>query len=170
MAIMPGLSSTTWATTVNCELIHVDKWCLLTPAAMVGTGYLRVWVSSLATAARAKKAQTPRLGTGLDALMADQEEEEPKGKKEKRKEEDRSWSPRKRESMSEYLKRQVNQHEEAAASGKKKKDERRRKAGKRKPASSDIQSGEGSDSSSFQLTPARGGSSFGEWPKRKPGN
>ena len=41
MAIMPGLSSTTWATTVNCELIHVDKWRLLTPAAMVGTGYLR---------------------------------------------------------------------------------------------------------------------------------
>lgn len=107
---------------------------------------------------------------GLDALMADQEEEEPKGKKEKRKEEDRSRSPRKRESMSEYLKRQVNQHEEAAASGKKKKDERRRKVRKRKPASSDIQSGEGSDSSSFQLTPAQGGSSFGEWPKRNPGN
>ena len=63
----------------NRELIHIDG--LLTPAAMVGTGYLRgmgvqLGESALAAAARDKKAQSPRLGSGLDALLAEQVQEE----------------------------------------------------------------------------------------------
>ena len=66
----------------NRGLIHIDRWRMLTPASMVGTGYLRglglqLGESVLASAARAKKAQTIRLGSGLDALLAAPEEEPP---------------------------------------------------------------------------------------------
>ena len=50
----------------NQELIHIDHWRLLTPAAMVVRGMgLQLGETSLANAARAKKAHSPRLGSGL---------------------------------------------------------------------------------------------------------
>ena len=57
----------------NRELIHVDRWRLLTPLAMVETEYLRdmgikMGGGLLAAAAREKKATAPRLGSGLEPL------------------------------------------------------------------------------------------------------
>ena len=87
MAITPGLLNIKWfwkmgfitSVTVkpplarckrkrgdNQELIHIDHWRLLTPAAMVVRGMgLQLGETSLANAARAKKAHSPRLGSGL---------------------------------------------------------------------------------------------------------
>ena len=145
------------------ELVHVDTWRLLTPAAMVGTGYLKgmglqLAESALAAAARDKKATTPRLGSGLDALLAAHEEEAPPQEIDKRRADARSRSPKKRESMKEYLMKQAKKHGEVAnPSKKKRKEEKKARSQKKRRASSDTSSGERSDSSSFQLTPARGG-------------
>ena len=157
------------------ELIHVDTWRLLTPAAMVGTGYLKgmglqLAEAALASAARDKKANTPGLWSGLDALLAAHEDEAPPPNVDKGRADARSRSPKRRESMKEYLMKQANKHGEAVApSKKKKKEDRKARSHKKRRASSDTSSGERSDSSSFQLTPARGGIELWRVAQKKPG-
>jgi hypothetical protein len=157
------------------ELIHVDTWRLLTPAAMVGTGYLKgmglqLAEAALASAARDKKANTPGLGSGLDALLAAHEDEAPPPNVDKGRADARSRSPKRRESMKEYLMKQANKHGEAVApSKKKKKEDRKARSHKKRRASSDTSSGERSDSSSFQLTPAPGGIELWRVAQKKPG-
>ena len=161
----------------NRELIHIDKWRQLTPAAMVGTSYLKsmgihLGESVLAAAAREKKATTPRLGTGLGTLLADAEARQEEPRKEKKRAEGRSRSPKKRESMGAFLAKQANKHADAKGveKKKKKKDEKKGKEKKEKrDVSSDTSSGERSDSSSFELTPARGGIELWRVARKKPG-
>lgn len=161
------------------ELIHIDKWRLLTPLEMAETGYLkdmgvRMGEGLLASAARAKKATAPRLGSGLDALLAEEppEAEAPKPEKERNLAGQRSRSPRKgRESMGKFLAKQAAKQGEVdpGEKRKKKKDDKERRARRRKRASSASSSKEESDSSSFQLTPARGGSELWRIAQKKPG-
>ena len=163
----------------NRELIHVDRWRLLTPLAMVETEYLRdmgikMGEGLLAGAAREKKATAPRLGSGLDALLeADPglaEAVEPE--KARGRGQDRSRSPRRgRETMGQFLAKQVAKHGDvdAGTKKKKKKSEKEKDAKRRKRASSASSSKEESDSSSFQLAPARGGSELWRIAQKKPG-
>ena len=161
----------------NRELIHVDRWRLLTPLAMVETEYLRdmgikMGEGLLAGAAREKKATAPRLGSGLDALLeADPglaEAVEPE--KARGRGQDRSRSPRRgRETMGQFLAKQVAKHGDADAGAKKKKSEKEKDAKRRRRASSASSSKEESDSSSFQLAPARGGSELWRIAQKKPG-
>ena len=163
----------------NRELIHRDKWRLLTPLEMVETPYLkdlgvRMGEGLLSSAARAKKATAPSLGSGLDALLEGEgpEAEAPKPEKEKDPKSPRSRSPRRgRESMGKFLARQAAKQGdvEPGDKKKKKKDEKEKKARRQKRASSASISKEESDSSSFQLAPARGGSELWRIAQKKPG-
>ena len=143
------------------ELIHVDRWRLQTPATMMESPYLAhlgadLGEKALSTAAREKKAAVP-IGSGLDAALlgeAGPGGEEMEVDKRSRK---RSRSPRGEQgSMGRYLTQQaVKQGETKAASQKKRKrSSPKRKKKKRQSSSS---SSEKSESSSFQLAPARGG-------------
>ena len=57
------------------ELIHIDRWRLMTPETMIGTGYLADWGKQLGMDLLEQKAsESPpkpaEAGTGLDAALA----------------------------------------------------------------------------------------------------
>ena len=153
----------------NRELVHIDRWRLLTPLGMIESPYLRDMgiqqgESLLANAARSKKAAAPRLGSGLDALLEGENLEEPGlGARNDEKRRDRSRSPKRpkpKESMGRFLASQAAKQLEAGTATKKKQKKtsgRDHKEKRRRDESSETSSGGRSESSSFQLTPARGG-------------
>ena len=148
------------------ELIHLGKWRLLTPRAMLDIGYLhdlgvRLGESIVANLAREKKAPRAPLGTGLEEALG--KEAEPKRGASRPKDKEmrkRSRSPKRgKESMPQFLLQQAaKQGEKKSAPSKKRKKRGSEKKPKRDEEDSpDKTSSEESESSSFQLAPARGG-------------
>ena len=163
------------------ELIHIDRWRLQTPLTMVDSPYLKnlgvqLGEKALSQAARDKKSQQAPFGSGLDeALLGEADPgggapSKQKKEEDRRKEKERSRSPlRGASSMARYLTRQVaKQGESKATEKKKKKKESDKKKKEKKKKTSSSSSTEKSESSSFQIAPARGGELW-RTAQKKPG-
>lgn len=174
------------------ELVHIDRWRMLTPETMVGTGYLREkgveeGMRALVDKARGEKAAPAGRGpSGLDALLADAgHKAEADGSEEikkalRRAEGDkgepargRSRSRRRRkESMDDFLVNRVAANKKArdreAPKKKKKKDKKKSRRTSRSKSSKESGSSS-SDESSFRLSPARGGTELWRLAQKKPG-
>ena len=168
------------------ELVHIDRWRLMTPETMIGTGYLDDWGKQLGMELLDQKAQeqgppkVPDAGSGLDAALARVEKEPDVGKGKpgagkKRRVGSESPQPadsRKRsrsrkgrtESMEDFLAEKVKERKRA-------RDERggERKKKKKERSDSDESSSASSGTSSFHWSPARGGSDVWRLAQKKPG-
>eukprot|EP00435_Cladocopium_sp_Y103_P043576 s1827_g12.t1 len=173
--------------------IHVDKWRMLTPQAMVETPYLKSEGESLGRAAleeraRLKAPQVPG-NTGLDAALAEpargsdgRRAEEEAEKKEERRSRDRrrgrsrSKRPRRRleDKLAEQERKKAEQYQPGAnEKGRKnrKKDKDRRRRRRKSSSSKESSSGQssaGSSESLFRSTSVRGGELW-RLAKKKPG-
>ena len=176
------------------ELIHIDKWRMLTPETMVGTGYLvergvEEGMRALVDKARSDKATPAAHGpSGLDALLeADAKKkaelalkEAEDGGKKKRKSKspevshvrDRSRSRRgRKESMDDFLVKKVAATRKARESEESKKKKKKKKKSRRRDRSKSSKSEESSSSeeSSFRLSPARARTELWRLAQKKPG-
>ena len=137
-------------------VIHVDKWRMLTPQAMVEVPYLRahgirLGKTAIERFAEEKKAQRPPPGTGLDQAMEEAQRARvarPGGTGAERPERGRSRSPRKFKRLSDKLEARAKEKlqaregprgsadKEVAEAGepKAKKKKRQRRKGRRAPA------------------------------------
>ena len=175
------------------EVIHLDKWRMLTPQAMVETPYLRAHGKRLGRAeieklVQDKSAQRPPVGTGLDQAMeearraqqlaelevAAKKAVDPPGVRR-----GRSRSPIRFRRLADKLeaqekKRAADRESGAAGSGvsrkkeKSKKEKERRRRRRRSSSESSSKSSSGSASSLFRSASARGGDLW-RLAQKKPG-
>ena len=174
------------------ELIHIDRWRLMTPETMIGTGYLADWGKQLGMDLLEQKAsealpKPAEAGTGLDAALAlaakggdGPGERDEKKKKRVRspsveREGGRRRSPVRKEksaSMDDFLAEKVRERKkerDASDSKKKRKKKTKSKVKKRKSSSREGSTSSSSGSSSFHCSPARGGKDLWRLAQKKPG-
>ena len=171
------------------EVVHIDKWRLLSPQVMAETGYLKDLGAKLGRQALDQHLQEQRVplpaGSGLDAAIqtaanppagkAD-EDDEARKRKEKRKKRDSSSSPRRTKRLQDHVeelekKRMDERKKERKKAARAKQKKKKSKKAKGKSPTSGTSSGTVESSSSqslFRKASARGGDLW-RLAEKKPG-